>query len=50
MLRQPAQQKRYHQPLEAQRGYIANPTSEPTLAAPEQRGADKENESAPHQP
>jgi hypothetical protein len=49
-LRETAEQQRDHRPLEAKRCDIADIAREPPLAAAEQRRADEQNESAPHQP
>jgi hypothetical protein len=50
VFREPAQQPRNHQPLKAQRRDIADVAREPTLAAPEKRRSDEQNETAAHQP
>jgi hypothetical protein len=47
---QTAQQQRDHRPLEAERRDITYFAREATFPAAEQRRADKQNESAPHQP
>jgi hypothetical protein len=50
VLRETAEQQRDHRPLEAKRCDIADIARETPLAAAEQRRADEQDKSAPHQP
>jgi hypothetical protein len=50
VIRETAQQQRYHRSLELHRRDIADIACEATFAAAEPRCPDKQNEGAPHQP